>query len=241
MFATRIYLIFSFDDSSKYVIRCAEILERHGFKGTFYLDTDKLLKELGHKLIVDLYSVGHEIGSHTVTHPDLTTLDRDRVLYELKVSKDVLENILGAEIKSLAYPYGKYNRLILELAKLSGYRNARTVEPFNIKHPDDPFRLGVTFYTDPHALRQILKAVRRLKWVKLLTNPLLLKQWDLLIEHYITHLLNSELENHVVVHILTHPTFIAMRNDWQRFENLLSFLETLPAVNLTVSEYVEII
>ena len=235
-----VYLIFSFDDSSKYVILCAKILERYGFKRTVYLDTDALLRKLGRKTVVDLRSVGHEIGSHTVTHPDLTKLDIDRILYELKVSKNVLEDILGSKIKSLAYPYGKYNRLVLELTKLSGYENARTTEPFNIEHPSDPFRLGVTFYTDPHALRHILKAVRRLKWVKLLANPLLLKRWDLLIEYYTTYLFNKEIEN-AVIHILTHPSFIAKRNDWQRFENLLSYLATLSVVNLTISEYVEIV
>lgn len=60
---------------------------------------------------------GHEIASHTVTHPRLAVLDEKNLLYELEQSKRDIEKYLGEEhIFSVECPYGTENERIMEYA-----------------------------------------------------------------------------------------------------------------------------
>jgi peptidoglycan/xylan/chitin deacetylase (PgdA/CDA1 family) len=56
-----------------------------------------------------LHATGVEIGAHTVTHPDLTTLSKDQATDELRTSKSQLEEMLAASVSVAAYPYGRAN------------------------------------------------------------------------------------------------------------------------------------
>ena len=67
---------------------------------------------------------GMEIGSHTVTHPNLTLIPRDESRRELQNSKEKLEQLLGSEVVSFAYPYGALSASAKELAEEAGYRFA---------------------------------------------------------------------------------------------------------------------
>ena len=64
---------------------------------------------------------GAQIGSHTVTHPQLTSLDNSRLRAELRDSKAYLEEILGSRISALSYPHGSVDRRVRDAAEESGY------------------------------------------------------------------------------------------------------------------------
>jgi peptidoglycan/xylan/chitin deacetylase (PgdA/CDA1 family) len=79
------------------------------------------------------------IGSHSVSHPDMSRLAMDRVIEELVQSKESLESMLGHEIAMFSFPYGEYNRRILAEAIATGYRQIYTIEPQKIVSlPDTP-------------------------------------------------------------------------------------------------------
>ncbi|PQJ85133.1 polysaccharide deacetylase family protein [Aliivibrio sifiae] len=67
------------------------------------------------------------IGSHTVTHPRLSQLKSQNVEFELLESKRKLENVLGAEVKHFAYPYGDHNERVKAMVRKVGYSSAVTV------------------------------------------------------------------------------------------------------------------
>jgi peptidoglycan/xylan/chitin deacetylase (PgdA/CDA1 family) len=69
-------------------------------------------------------SLGHEIGSHTLTHPNLTFLSMKEVRRELRESKHRLEDILGTPVCSLSFPFGSWNRKIWDTAREIGYTAA---------------------------------------------------------------------------------------------------------------------
>jgi len=232
-----LYIIFSFDDSSRHTIKCAKLLSKYDLKGTFYLDTMRLEKEL--KIgDVKWMAEWNEIGSHSVAHRDLTRLSLSEVWIEVKKSKDTLEKILDKQVKSFAYPFGKYNGRIIEVVKSCGYSNARSTELFNMATSiSNPYAIGVTFYTDPHGYRLLPKAVSRLKAKILILKPWLLKKWNLLITKFLERLRR---DGGSCIHILVHPDFIEERNDWSKLENLMSFISSLSnTVNLTLSEFVD--
>ncbi|MDN3687773.1 polysaccharide deacetylase family protein [Cyclobacterium jeungdonense] len=62
-------------------------------------------------------SEGHEIASHTVTHPRLAVLDEKNMVYELKQSKQDIEKFLGEKYTfSAECPYGTENERVMEYA-----------------------------------------------------------------------------------------------------------------------------
>ena len=69
----------------------------------------------------DLAKHGFEVGSHTMSHRDLTRLTARDLLEELAASKILLEDRLGVAVASIAYPFGKVNRMVIEAALRSGY------------------------------------------------------------------------------------------------------------------------
>jgi peptidoglycan/xylan/chitin deacetylase (PgdA/CDA1 family) len=62
-----------------------------------------------------------EIGSHGVSHQNLTLLSDEDVRYELTESKSYLENACGKSIDMLAFPFGLYNNSVLDIAQVAGY------------------------------------------------------------------------------------------------------------------------
>lgn len=134
------FVAITFDDGYVEHVKIARLLSNLEIKATFYLTTH--IKELKSKklltvqpsLIMEIAELGHEIGSHTCTHRDLRSCDTSTLSYELRYSKLFLEDLLGTEILGLAYPWGYYNRKVLEVAQ-NYYLYARTTEN-NLKGKD---------------------------------------------------------------------------------------------------------
>jgi peptidoglycan/xylan/chitin deacetylase (PgdA/CDA1 family) len=82
---------------------------------------------------------GVEFGSHSSTHPLLTELSDIQLGREVSESKHRLEDLLGVEVISFAYPYGGVDDRVCAAVAEAGYRMAFTAEPgTNLK--DDPLR-----------------------------------------------------------------------------------------------------
>jgi len=122
------------------------VLQNYGFKANFYFAT-QFLKDnalAGTAAVKAVAAAGHEIGSHSVTHPFLTTATASVLAYELVYSKQYLENIVGiGKVKSFASPYGAYNQAVINAIK-ANYQSHRTVDSgYNIPDGFDPYRLKV--------------------------------------------------------------------------------------------------
>lgn len=92
------------------------IVDKIGKPG--YLDW-KELKEMSDSGVVT-------IGSHTISHGFLTSLDADGLVRELKDSREVLERGLGKKVEYLCYPMGRHSELVKRVAKEAGYSCAVT-------------------------------------------------------------------------------------------------------------------
>lgn len=141
-------LTLSYDDGVESDKRLIEILNKYNLKSTFNLNSgikggsswssngiDIVRMEL--KDNIELYK-GHEVAVHTLTHKDLTKLNRDEIKKEVLEDRFNLEKIYNYPIRGMAYPYGTYNEEVLSVLDEIGISYARTVEyteMFNI--PDD--------------------------------------------------------------------------------------------------------
>lgn len=125
-------LTFSFDDGITQDIRFIEILNKYGLKCTFNLNSELLGndgslvingKKINHnkiapELVKDVYK-GHEVASHTLTHPNLTTLSPEEVVRQVEEDRKNLSNLVGYEVQGFAYPCGgiNSNRAVADLLK----------------------------------------------------------------------------------------------------------------------------
>ena len=74
------------------------------------------------EMISDMQRSGVIIGSHTRSHPLLSLESPEAVVSELTASRSDLESRLGVPIRHLAYPDGRFNTDILEIASAAGYK-----------------------------------------------------------------------------------------------------------------------
>jgi peptidoglycan/xylan/chitin deacetylase (PgdA/CDA1 family) len=68
-----------------------------------------------------LAQAGWEVGSHTRTHPHLTSLDGEALHTELAESRAEVSERLGLDCTSIAYPYGDVDYRVAEAAQVAGY------------------------------------------------------------------------------------------------------------------------
>ena len=117
------------------------ILNEYNLKATFYVITERIGWKgvMGWDELKALYKDGNEIGSHTHTHPHLTTLSNGELDFEFKRSYDMLRPF---NCSTLAYPYGEYNeRVVGEAEKY--YTAARGYHNPNMRNKDSELNLDL--------------------------------------------------------------------------------------------------
>ena len=134
---------FSFDDGVTQDERAIEILNRYGLRATFNINSSLLglpgeLRPQG--VLVNHSKISparaprvyaeHEVAVHTLTHPNLTTLDKETVVYQVEEDRLALERLFGQKVVGMAYPCGGVNnddRTAAIIREHTGVRYARTI------------------------------------------------------------------------------------------------------------------
>jgi peptidoglycan/xylan/chitin deacetylase (PgdA/CDA1 family) len=126
-------VVLTFDDGFRTALTdVAPLLDRLGVRGTFYVSPGlfgqqhwQVSGDEGRLLDVDdakaLVEAGMELGSHTMSHPDLCKLRDEDLAAELGESKAAIEKITGRPCRTLAYPYGLYDDRVTEATAAAGY------------------------------------------------------------------------------------------------------------------------
>lgn len=123
-------VILTFDDGYEDFYSTAyPELQKHNMTAVSFIITGKSDSHYMTKEQIKTLSInGIEFGSHTISHPDLSTLDDSRANNEIRTSKTDLEKIIGQNVISFCYPSGKYNDKTLDLVKNAGYLFATTTK-----------------------------------------------------------------------------------------------------------------
>jgi peptidoglycan/xylan/chitin deacetylase (PgdA/CDA1 family) len=134
-------VVLSFDDGFENVLRHGHLpLARTGLRAIQFLVADRLggvndwemaegerrERLMDAAQVRDWLSAGHDIGSHTCTHPYLTRIPRAQAREELSASKRKLEDQFGRVVRHFCYPYGDFSPEICELVREAGYTTACT-------------------------------------------------------------------------------------------------------------------
>ena len=96
-----------------------EILEENNVKITFFMVGDWIEKYP--EAVKKVYDAGHEIGTHSDTHPHVNNLSYEENIEELKKSNEKIESITGTKTNLYRTPYGEYNQTVIKAAQDNGY------------------------------------------------------------------------------------------------------------------------
>jgi peptidoglycan/xylan/chitin deacetylase (PgdA/CDA1 family) len=132
-------VVVTFDDGYQDFYRHAfPVLSQCGFSATVFLPTSYIRETptsfkgrdcLTWAEVRELNQHGIRFGSHTVTHPQLRDLSPSAVKDEIFSSKKTIEEKLGGEVDSFAYPYAfpqtdtDFRKMLRDLLLQAGYRN----------------------------------------------------------------------------------------------------------------------
>lgn len=128
------------------------LLRRHGFAATLFAITEKLggvndwserdalagRQMLSVEQVRELAAEGIEIGAHTRRHRPLDELDDGEAAAEIGGSREDLEALLGEQVRTFAYPYGRLGERSAELVAEAGFAGACTVVPRRAQIDDEP-------------------------------------------------------------------------------------------------------
>lgn len=84
---------------------------------------------------------GMDIGSHTRSHANLTTLSSSDASAQIIESKQELELMLDCEVRHFCYPFGQFDKTHSSIVKGAGYASATTTHRGLIQCGDDPYSL----------------------------------------------------------------------------------------------------
>jgi peptidoglycan/xylan/chitin deacetylase (PgdA/CDA1 family) len=105
------------------------LLKKYALPSTFYIISGELNDQPDYMSVAqiqDLQGAGAEIASHSVTHPDLTTLSQTQLVNEMSNSKTTLQGSFGGQVTDFAYPFGAYNANTITVGK-QYYQSQRSV------------------------------------------------------------------------------------------------------------------
>lgn len=118
-------IILTFDDGyTDNYTNAFKVLNERDMVAVMYPYTKKINSTNGltKNQLEELLENNWEIGSHTINHLDLTTLTVDKLVQEVRDSKQYLEELFGIDVVSFCYPAGQYNQKVVEAVKKAGYK-----------------------------------------------------------------------------------------------------------------------
>ena len=117
-------IMLTFDDTKldQYTIAYPE-LEKHGFKGVFFIMTVSLGRPnyMSKAQVKELSDKGHVIGSHTYDHQNVKKYKGDDWVTQIEKPTKTLTEITGKDIRYFAYPFGLWNKEAIPELKKRGF------------------------------------------------------------------------------------------------------------------------
>ena len=181
-------LTLSYDDGVEQDARFIDILNAHGLKCTFNLNSGcyapegtvypegRIHRRMTETQCTALYkNSGHEVAVHAYTHPFLENLPDSAVALEVLRDREKLEEQFGCIVRGMAYPYGTYSDAVVEVLRSCGRvysRTTKSTEKFDI--PTDWLRLPATCHHKNPRLTELSKTFAETEYTK---HPKLFYLW----------------------------------------------------------------
>ncbi len=150
-------VILTFDDGfADFYTHALPALQCYGFTATLYVatafvgGTSRWLQHIGEgnrpvlawEQLREISEQGIECAAHSHTHPQLDMLSSSRIRDEVVRSKNLLEDQLGLQVSSFAYPFGYYTPRVKHIVREAGFASACAIGRALSSLDDDPYALA---------------------------------------------------------------------------------------------------
>ena len=150
-------VVITFDDGfADFFTEALPILKQYNFTATLYISTafvngtSRWLKRIGEgerlmltwEQVTEINASSIECGGHTHTHPRLDTIPPSKARDEIELGKKMLEDHLGQEILSFAYPFGSFTGRVRQIVQEVGFQSACAVRYAMSPENDNSFSLA---------------------------------------------------------------------------------------------------
>lgn len=96
-----------------------EILDKHNVKTTFFMTGEWVEKYP--ECVKTLVEKGHDLGNHSASHPDMTTLTKEKQREQILEVHNAVKELTGYEMELFRPPYGAYNNEVVRTCYEVGY------------------------------------------------------------------------------------------------------------------------
>ena len=155
-------VVVSFDDGYASQYRAAfPQLRRRGWPGVLNLQVARVGAPggLARAQVRRMIARGWEIGAHSLTHPDLRTVEPERLEEEVAGSRAALAAEFGVAIDFFCYPFGRFDATVQAAVRAAGYKAATTTRRGLASPEDDPYALDRIIVTRNDTPRRLLRRV----------------------------------------------------------------------------------
>ena len=156
-------IVLSFDDGYRGDATVAmPILHRLGWPAVLDLLVANLHRHgwgLHASQVQQMVADGWEIASHTLTHPDLTTVSAARLRREVATSRRVLQAEFGQPVDFFCYPAGEFNSTVIAAVQRAGYLGALTELPGDASAASPAYELPRLRVADTTTLADLAAAL----------------------------------------------------------------------------------
>ncbi len=124
-------VVLTFDDGYVDVYTAAApVLAQYDWPGVINVTTWSIDAPYGmsRRQMRDLVARGWEVGCHSTSHRDMTTLSAADLHDEIVVARGRIDFKLKTQIESFCYPGGAYNATVIAAIRAAGYRSATSVD-----------------------------------------------------------------------------------------------------------------
>lgn len=211
-------LTMSYDDGTRHDERLVQIFNQNGIKGTFNINSGHLDRpdRIHREELKTLYE-GHEVASHTYSHPTLERCPTIEIVEEITRDRKELEKIMGYPVRGFAYPNGSYNNEIVNMLPTLGIEYARIVGD------SDNFNLPKDYLTWKSTCHHNHK----------------------LMEHAKTFVEANKSQYLYLMYVWGHSYEFAMQNNWELMEEFASFVggreDIWYATNIEIVDYMNLL
>lgn len=157
-------LTLSYDDGVVFDKKLMEIMDKHGLKGTFNLNSGRFAPKDGEwcltkEAALALYKHSpHEVAIHGEKHYSLSLVDEPMAINDVLTDRKNLEKMFGRIVQGMAYANGHLDDTTVETLKKCGIKYARTiVSTGNFEMPTDWLRLPATCHHNDPRLMELAK------------------------------------------------------------------------------------
>lgn len=164
------YFIFSIDDGTIYDREVIDIFNKYNIRATFNLNSglqdfvwyqgDKPVERLKLYENRHIYD-NHEVASHSLTHPYLTSLSDEDVYREVKEDIDNIERIFDRKVTTFSFPFDYFDERTINIIK--GVGVTQIILPKiddSFRFPSDLFHIKVTSWSIDDALEKVDRFIK---------------------------------------------------------------------------------